>query len=220
VAYRISRSVSLGADYNFGHTAFTKAFGSSDIHSAGFNATFRLGRRWELGLRAGAARVTILGLARIDFDPIIAAIVGQPFGVFAIRNTYFIPSSSARLSRGFRRSVFSIDYRNEPTAGNGVYTTSKSQSVGSNYSYTGLRRLNFGFSAGYVTYTSLSQDLGRYKSYLGGAGANYRLKSWLHLSSGYDVRKYDITQSSFRRLAHRVSVGLAFSPGERPLPLR
>ena len=47
VSYRISRSVTLGADYNFGHNEFTKAFGTSDIHSAGFNATFRLGRYWE-----------------------------------------------------------------------------------------------------------------------------------------------------------------------------
>jgi hypothetical protein len=220
MSYRISRSVSLGADYNFGHNAFTRATGSSDIHSAGLNVTFRLGRRWELGLRAGAARVAMESLVRIDFDPVVAAIVGQSYGVFAIRNTHFVPSASARLSRAFRRSVFSIDYRNEPVAGNGVYTTSKSQGAGANYSYTGLRRLNFGFSARYVTYTSLSQDLGRYASYSGGVGANYRLKNWLHLTSGYDVRKYQMSQTSFRRLAHRVTIGLAFSPGERPLPLR
>ncbi len=220
VSYRISRSVTLGADYSFGHTAFTKAFGSSDIHSAGFNATFRLGRRWELGLRAGVARVAMVGLVRIDFDPIIAAILGQSSGIIVFRNTYFIPSSSARLSRAFRRSSFSLDYRNEPTSGNGVYTTSKSQSAGANYSFTAMRRLNFGISAGYTTYVSLSQDLGRYTSYSGGAGANYRLKNWLHLTSGYDVRRYDVSQEFLRRLSHRVTIGLAFSPGERPLPLR
>lgn len=219
-SYRISRRVSLGADYSFGHTEFTKAFGSSDIHSAGFNATFRLGRRWELGLRAGAARVAMLSLVRIDFNPIVAAILGQSYGLFVFRNTYFIPSSRANLSRVFRRSVFSLDYRNEPTSGNGIYMTSRAQSAGANYSFTGLRRLNFGFSAGYITYISLSQDLGKYKSYTGGAGANYRLKNWLHLTSGYDVRRYDISQAFLRRLNHRVTIGLAFSPGERPLPLR
>lgn len=220
VSYRLSRNVSLGADYNIGHTSFTKAFGSSDVHSAGFNATFRLGRRWELGLRAGAARVAILSLVRVDFDPLVAAILGRPYGVFASRNTYFIPSSRAKLSWVSRRSSFSLDYRNEPVSGNGVYTTSRSQSAGAGYSFTAMRRLNFGLSTGYTTYISLSQDLGKYSSYSGGGGANYRLKSWLHLSSGYDVRKYDISQSSFRRLAHRVTIGLAFSPGERPLPLR
>ncbi len=220
VSYRMNRSITLGADYSFGHTAFTKAFGSSDIHSAGFNATFRLGRRWELGLRAGAARVAMLSLVRVDFDPIVAAILGQPFGVVVFRDTYFIPSSGAKLTRVFRRSVFSIDYRNEPTAGNGVYTTSRSQGSGASYSYTGLRRLNFGFSASYMTYVSLSQELGKYKSYSGGAGANYRLKNWLHLTSAYDVRKYDVSEAYLRRLNHRVTLGLAFSPGERPLPLR
>jgi hypothetical protein len=220
VSYRLSRSISLGADYSFGHTAFTKAFGSSDIHSAGFNATFRLGRRWELGLRAGAARVAMLSLVSVEFDPIVAAILGHTSGVFAFRNTYFIPSSGAKLSRVFRRSVFWINYSNEPVAGNGIYTTSRSQGTSAGYSFTGVRRLNFGFTAGYITYISLSQDLGRYSSYLVGAGANYRLKNWLHFTSGYDVRRYNIAEASLRRLNHRVSFGLAFSPGERPLPLR
>ena len=220
VSYRISRSVTLGADYSFAHTAFTKAFGSSDIHSAGFNATVRLGRRWELGLRAGAARVAMVSLVRIDFDPVIAAILGQSSGIIVSRNTYFIPSSGVKLSRAFRRSSFPIEYKNEPTSGNGVYTTSRSQGAGANYSFTGLRRLNFGFSAGYITYTSLSQNLGKYKSLTGGVGVNYRLKGWLHFTSGYDVRKYDVSDEFLRRLNHRVSIGLAFSPGERPLPLR
>lgn len=220
VSYRISRSVSLGGDYSFGHTAFTKAFGSSEVQSAGFNATFRLGRRWELGLRAGAARVAMLSLVRIEFDPIIAAIVGGTSGIFASRNTYFIPSSRAKLSRTFRHSVFSLDYGNEPGIGNGVYTTSKSQSAGAGYSFTGLRRLNFGFSAGYNTLVGLAGDLGRYTSYSGGVGANYRVKNWVHLSGGYDIRKYSVSQGSFHRLSNMVTIGLSFTPGERPLSLR
>lgn len=219
-SYRISRSVSLGADYSFGHTQFTKAFGSSDVHSAGFTASIRLGRQWHLDLRAGAARVAVRSLILVGFDPIVAAILGQTSGVFAVRNTYFLPSSSARLSRAFRRSAVALDYRNEPTTGNGLYTSSKSQSMSAYYSFTGLRRLNFGFSGGYSTYVSLTQNLGRYNSYSAGGGLNYRLKNWLHFTSGYDMSKYDIAQEGFLRLKHRASIGLAFSPGERPLPLR
>ena len=157
---------------------------------------------------------------RISFDPIVAAIVGQTYGILVFQNTYFLPSSSARLSRTFRRSVFSVAYDNSPSVGNGVFTTSKSQGVGANYSFTGLRRLNFGISGGYGTMTSLSENLGRYRSYSGGAGMNYRLKSWLHLSGNYDARKYGVSPGSFSRLSHRLSLGLTFSPGERPLSLR
>jgi hypothetical protein len=220
VSYRISRSISLGADYSYGRTAYTKLFGSSDVHSVGFNVTFRLGRRWDLALRAGAARVAIVNPVRIDFDPVVAAIVGQPFGILVFRSTYFIPSSGAKLSRAFRRSILSLDYGNAPSIGNGVFTTSKSQGVGASYSYTGLRRLNFGLSGGYSTYTSLSENLGKYRSYSGGVGVNYRLKGWLHFSSGYDVRQYGVSQGPFRRLSQRLAIGLSFSPGERPLSLR
>jgi len=220
VSYRIRRDIVLGADYTFAHTQFTRAYGNSEVHSAGFNVTFRLGRRWQLGLRAGGARVVTESLFRVDFDPIVAAILGRPYAVLPFSRTNYIPSSSAKLSRVFRRSVFSLDYRNEPVAGNGVYTTSKSQSAGASYSFSGLRRVNLGVSGGYSTYSSLSQDLGRYSSLTGGGGATYRLKTWLHLSAGYNVRRYEVSQGTFRRLAHRATVGLAFSPGERPLPLR
>jgi hypothetical protein len=219
VSYRVSRGVTLGADYSYGHNQFTKAVGSSDIHSAGFNATFRVGRRWELGLHFGASRVSVTSLIRLNFDPIIAAILGQPYGLFIVRNSYFVPSSGAKLSRAFRLSVFSLNYDNSPSSGNGIYTTSKSQSTAAGYSFNGLRRLNFGFTAGYVTYSSLSQGMGKYYSYTGGAGATYRIRNWLHLSGGYDARKYDVSGSSLHRLTHRATIGLAFSPGERPLPL-
>jgi hypothetical protein len=220
VSYRISRSISLGADYSYGRTAYTKLFGSSDVHSVGFNVTFRLGRRWELALRAGAARVAMTGLIGVHFDPVIAAIVGQTSGFLVFSNTYFVPSSGAKLSRAFRRSVFSLEYSNAPNTGNGVYTTSRAQGVGASYSFTGLRRLNFGFSGGYGTLISFAEDLGRYSSYSGGAGANYRLRNWLHFSCGYDVRKFGVSQGSLHRFSHRVTVGLSFSPGERPLSLR
>jgi hypothetical protein len=160
VSYRISRGVTLGGDYSFGHTAFTKAFGSSEVHSAGFNATFRLGRRWELGLRAGGARVAMQSLFRVDFDPVVAAILGQTYGILVFRNAYLLPSSSVRLTGNFRHSILSLDYENAPSVGNGVFTTSKSQGVGAHYSFTGLRRLNFGISGGYSTMTSLSENLG------------------------------------------------------------
>ena len=220
VSYRMTRNFTMGADYSFGHTVFTRGFGSSDVHSAGINLSFRLGRRWDLSLRAGAARVAILNLVRVQFDPVVAALLGGTSGTFAFNNTYFLPSSGARLSRGFRRSVFSLGYDNAPSIGNGIYTTSKAQSAGANYSYTGLRRVNFGISATYGTYVNLSENLGKFGSYSGGGGASYRIKSYLHLSGGYDAGKYNLSKGDFRRFRHRVTIGLSFSPGERPLSLR
>lgn len=199
---------------------YTKFFGSSDIHAGGVNVTFRLGRRWDLSLHGGAARVAILNPIRVDFDPVVAAILGRTYAILVLRDTYFIPSSAVSLSRAFRRSFLSLNYGNAPSIGNGVFTTSKSQGLGASYSFTGVRRLNFGCSGGYSRYSSLSENLGKYRSYSGGVGVNYRLKGWMHLSTGYDVRQYGVTQGPFRRLSHRLTVGLSFSPGERPLSLR
>jgi hypothetical protein len=41
----------------------------------------------------------------------------------------------------------------------------------------------------------------------------------LHLVGRYDARRYTVGQSIFRRLNHRVTVGIAFSPGDLPLSL-
>jgi hypothetical protein len=219
VAYYVARRVMVGADYNFTHYTFTKAFGASDIHGAAVDFSFQLGRNWDLSLRAGGARIETLGLKRVDVDPVIAAIIGRTTGIEAFYAVQYLPSFQGSLSRVFRRSSLSFSYDDAPTAGNGIYLLSRGRNAGASFSYTSFQRLNFGISAGYSTYRSLSQSLGRYESYNAGAGVNCRLKRWLHLTTRYDVRTFDIGGGLLHRFSQRGTVGLAVSPGETPLAL-
>ena len=220
VAYRVNRRVTIGADYNFTHYEFTNAFGASDIHTAAFNVSTELGRRWNLGLRAGGARVETLGLERVAVDPIIAAIIGVTTGIEAVYRLNYMPAFEAKLSRVFRRSSLSLEGTSGVTPGNGIFLTSRSETASAGYSHTASERGNIGFDAGYTTYSSLAQSIGKYSSYNGGAGFTLRLKKWAHVVGRYDVRRYDVAETAaFRRLQHRVSFGFAFSPGELPLSL-
>jgi hypothetical protein len=219
VAYRASRTFAVGADYNFSHYEFTGSFGASDIHTVSVDLSARLGRGWDLGLRAGGARVEILGLRSVAVDPVIAAIIGRTTGVEVLYETQYLPSIEATLARVFRRSSLSFGYGAGVDPGNGMYLTSRSNRGSMSYSYTASRRWNFGLSGGYGSYSGLSQSLGKYESYNAGGGLTCKLMNWVHLVGRYDARRYTIESSTFRRFNHRASVGIAFSPGDLPLSL-
>jgi len=219
VAYRASQTLTVGADYNFSHYAFTGSFGASDIHTVSVDLSLRLGRRWDLGLRAGGARVETLGLRSAAVDPVIAAIIGRTTGTEVFHGIQYIPSMQATLGRVFRRSSLSFGYSTGVDPGNGVYLTSRASGGNISYSHTAFQRWNVGLSGGYGSYSGLSQTMGKYQSYNAGGGFTCKLMSWVHLVGRYDARRYMITQSTFRRVDHRVTVGIAFSPGDLPLSL-
>lgn len=219
VAYRLTRRTTMGVDYAFSRYEFTRGFGSSDYHVASFNLSAQLGRSWELGFRAGAGRAETTSLRRIALDPILAAITGQQTILVGYHNVQFLPNGGARLSRVFGRSILSFNAETGLSPGNGLYLASRSQSAGLTYSYASRRRVNVGLWSGYGSYSSIARDIGKYQSFYGGAGFTYRLLDWLHFSSNYGARRNEADGGRFRRLDHRVQLGLAFSPGEFPLRL-
>jgi hypothetical protein len=218
-AYRTSRVATTGFAYNFTHYEYTKGFGATDVHTISIVQSYRIGRSWELALRAGGARVETLGLAQVSVDPVIAAITGQTQGIEAVYRLNWLPSGQVALSRSFRRSNLSFSYNYGVNPGNGVYLTSRSKTGSASYGYSGLRRVSLGASFSYATLGSLSQNLAQYSSYTAGGGATVKLTGALHFISRYDFRHYDLDQTTFRRNSYRVSLGFGFSPGDIPLAL-
>ncbi len=215
----MNRTFTVGADYNFSHYEFTGSFGASDIHTVSLDLSFRLGRRWDLGLRAGGARVESLGLRSVAVDPVIAAIIGRTTGTEVFHGVQYVPSMQASLARMFRRSSLSVGYSTGVSPGNGVYLTSRANTGTISYSHTASQRWNVGLSGGYSSYSDFSRIIGKYESYNAGGGFSCKLKNWLHLVGHYDARRYSVGPSVFRRVNHRVTVGIAFSPGDLPLSL-
>jgi hypothetical protein len=219
VAYRVTRRTTIGADYAFSHYEFTGGFGTSDYHAAAFNLAAQIGRAWELGFRVGAGRSETTSVRRIALNPILAAIIGQPSLLVGFHNVQYLPNGEARLSRVFGRSILSLSAGTGFSPGNGLYLASKQQSASLGYSYATRRRASVGLWAGYGSYSSIARDIGKYQSYYGGSGFTFRLFEAVHLAANYGVRRNDADAGRFRRLDHRVQLGLAFSPGEFPLRL-
>jgi hypothetical protein len=219
VAYRYTRHSTIGIAYNFMHFSFTKGFGASDVHTVAIIHSTRLTRRWELSLEAGGARAETLGLTQVSIDPVVAAIIGQTSGIEVIYRVNYVPNVAARLSGGFRHSAIGFGYTRGVSPGNGVFLTSRTQTAIADYTYTGIRKWHFGINGGYDSFGSLSRNLNNYSGYRGGAGVTYQISRFVHFVTQFDARRYEVADTTFKRVQYRAQVGFGFAPGDIPLSL-
>lgn len=217
--YRLNRDQTIGLDYAFTHYSYSRNFGSAFMHMGAVNYAARLGRYWTFSLRGGVMSIDTQGLIRVDINPVIAAIIGRSYGVEIYQRQNLVPSGGVTLQRHFQKSSLSFNYSDGAVPGNGVYLASRSRTAGAYYSYTGVRRWNFGASFDYSQYSSFGRDLSKYAGYGGGVGASYELGRGLHFTSRIDTRDYEISGSGFARNSFRASIGLAYSGGDGPLAL-
>ena len=219
VSYRLSRKQTIGLTYMYAYYDFQRTFGNANLNTATFDYNVAIGRRWQFGSQFGATMVHSLGLQQVTVDPAIAAIVGQTTVTEQFNRTVAIPYFSLRVLRRFEEHQVSAYGSSGVSPGDGVYLTSRQTVGGFSYSYSGVRRLTVGANAAYSELSTLGQSLGLYRNYQGGLGATFKLINSTHLEFRYDYRHYTTQNDVFKKDSQRVSLGLAFAPGEKPLPI-
>ena len=219
VEYRVTRHSTLGADYRFTHYSYTKGFGNTDIQSVGLNYSSQFTRHLQLSARVGGARVESLSLQVVQIDPAVAALLGETEGIQAAHRITYAPDMSAELANTFRHSAFSVIFANGMTPGNGVYLTSRTESLVASYSYTGVRHWNFGANGVYSRMSALVQTLGAYSSYGGGVGITKDLGKGMNAVLRVDTHHFNVSDNRFLHNEVRITLGLNYSPGEVPLAL-
>jgi len=219
VAYRLTRRQTVSANYDYAYYDFQRTFGNAKLQTATIGYSTGLSRKWDFSMQAGGTRVESLGLTQVSLDPAIAAIVGRNVATVTFFRVVFAPDAEARLIRRFDRSSLTMGYSVGVVPGNGVYLTSRQNAATVGYSYTGYRRLTAAGNASYNELSSVGQTLGKYTNVQGGFGVTYKLVQATHLQMRYDYRHYTTQNSAFQKDSHRVSLGLAFSPGETPLAI-
>jgi hypothetical protein len=218
-AYRLTRRQTVSADYDYTYFDFQRAFGNAKLQSVSLGYSIGLSRAWDLSLRAGGLRIEDLGITQVAIDPAIAAIVGRNFANVSFFRVIYAPLAEARLMRRFTRSSLTLGYSIGATPGNGVYLTSRQNAGSIGYSYTGYRRWTVGLNASYNELSSVGQNLGKYTNLQGGTGITYKVGRETHIELRYDYRHYTTQNNSFQKDSNRVSLGLAFSPGQTPLAI-
>jgi hypothetical protein len=217
--HRLSKVTSIGAGYERLHFQFPHLFGQSDTNSYQLFLATQFGRRWTFSVHAGAFQSEVAGLEQVALDPNIAAL----FGVSSIIQTFYrnqwFPSGGGVLSRQFHHSMLAFRYDRYISPGNGVYLTSRSETADASYSYTGIRKVSLTVSGGEASLASVGQGLANYRLINGGAGFTYALTHAIQIVSRYDARHQELNFGGYRPTSYRVTLGLAFSPGDVPLSL-
>jgi hypothetical protein len=219
VAYRLTARQTVSSDYSYIYYDFQRAFGNSKLQTLSLGYSAGLSREWDLSLRAGAIRMDSLGVTQVAIDPAVAAIVGQNFANVTLARVIYAPLEEARLIRRFERSSLTLSYSVGATPGNGIYLTSRQTAGTAGYSYTGYRRWTFALNSGYTELSAVGQTLGKYTNLQSGAGVTYKIGRETHVQFRYDYRHYTTQNTIYQKDSTRLSLGLAFSPGDRPLAL-
>jgi hypothetical protein len=215
----VNRYQTLSVSYDFNHYDFQNAYGQSDIHGVALGYSLRMGRNWELALSGGGFRIESLRLTQVQLDPLIAALLGTQYGVGKFYGVAYVPRYGGHLMRTFHHASASLAYDRTVLAGNGVYMTSSYQHGTLGYTYSGFRRLTLQAGANYSELSALTQSIGRYRDYSGGAGFTYKLVKSLALVGRFDARRYNVEDSSLNHIYYRAVLGLGWTPGEYPLAL-
>ena len=107
----------------------------------------------------------------------------------------------------------------------GVILTSRRQNFDTTYSYTAVKKWNFGAHAGIDGNKALgaNQGVAGFASKRAGGGATYQLRKFLFLNMQLEFQKFsgaNLPLLANQRNQLRASIGLSFSPGDQPLAFR
>ena len=217
VAYRLSRTQTIGAGYTYSQWTFNRSFGDANVQTTFANYKRQLGRRWTAGGTVGVYRLEAVGLRRVGLDPVIAALLGTGSAVEVFYTKTYGTTLAAHLGAQFRHSAVNFGYSRSINPGNGVYLSSQVETLYAAYSYVPFRNWSAGLQATYSRMSPRTQVLNRYQQYTGGANIGRSIFGWLSYNASASVRRYEIVNTGFQRDAYVVSMGFGFSPGEIPV---
>jgi hypothetical protein len=221
VAYRLTRRQTISASYGYNEFNFSERYGNSFMQIIGVGYAWDMGNQWMLNLNVRGFRLETDTLQRVAISPEIAAIIGQNVGFETAYRLNYFPGFLGSLSKSFRTMSFMVSAQNTIRPGNGVFMTSRMERYGVGYSYTGIRKWNFGARVGRFERTNLMRFSGSFRTYNGGASVGYQLLPTLQLNAAALYRDILSTTSdnNFRRSGWRYTFGVSFAPGDIPISL-
>lgn len=218
VQYRLNRTMTIGANYNYSHYSYNQILSNADIQGASGSFGWRLSRWWEFSGYAGFVRVETKFIQDVPVDPAIAAIIGITESSEVVYSARYVPNFAGRLSRTFHNGVVYVSAGHTVTPGNGLFLTSTATSASAGYVYTGLRRWSFGANITYTEARSIGNVIGNYGGMSAGANVSRQLTHNFHAVGGFVVSKYDSSDFiKYNSVVYSVTLGVGWAPGDVPL---
>jgi len=221
LARRISRKTSVGIDYNFSTFQFSRAFGDTYVHGGGVFLARKIGRHWELNIRAGAVRLEILATRQVAIDPAIAEIIGVTSGEVVAYSKNILGSGDFSLTRSARGGNLSFLASRSVNPGNGIILTAQLDTAGVSFNRRLSRQLNFDISGNYSRMRGLGLINASFRTINGGVGLGWQVARYTQITARFDRRNAVATgTSSLLNLnGNRFSFGVVFTPADIPVSL-
>lgn len=224
IGYRLGPRKTIGVNYGFNQFFFDNRFGGTNIHTIGTEYAHQFTKRTQVSLNAGGARVESQSLQRVALDPILAALLGTPFGVEATYRRNYLPVMGVRLQHQERSWSFAADARRSVNPGNGLMLTNSRTNANATVLYSGIRKWTFQAGGGYSKMAALLGNVRSFESYQARVGFTYQLARGLSWTAGVSARQFSVgrvevqTNPFFDRTQYRFQTGLRWSPSEVPVP--
>jgi hypothetical protein len=214
VTYRLTHRTTIGAYYSFTSYLYSRGFGISRINTAGLIYSYAFNRSTQLRLRGGNSRITSFGLQTVQIARPAAALLGVSPGVIELSLGSNVPDFSAQLVKDFGslRTV-SFGYELVDSPGNGVYMTSRQQSISVNF-IARLRRtylLSVGISRDSLE--SIMQVAGNYRSESATVQLSRAYEHGVGLSLALQYWYFDTLQFTSARNEFRITSGMTWRSG-------
>lgn len=220
VQYRLSRRTTVGGGYNYSHYSFIGIFSSTDIHAAVLSFATRLTRSMEVSTTVGASRIESKFVQSVPLDPAVAALLGRSVGTAVAYSIRYVPNVAARISQVVPRGVIFVNGARGVTPGNGLFLTSTLTTVGTGYTYTGLRRWSVSGSASYNRAKSIGNVIGTYGGYTASFGVSRQIVRYTHGILSLNMHKYESGDfQNYNKWTYSARLGIGFTPGDIPLRL-
>lgn len=221
IAYRLTRRQTISVSYGFNEFNYNERYGNTFIQTLGINYAWDLGNRWTLNLGARGFRLEVDALETVRISPEIAAIIGQNVGFETIYRVNYFPGYVANMTKSFRKMSAGVFGQSTIRPGNGIMLTSRFDRYGGHYSYTGIRKWNFGAQVSRFERTNLVRFAAQFRTYLGGVSVGYKLSPTIQLHAAALYRDIQSTSAEreFSRNGWRYTFGVSFAPGDIPISL-
>jgi hypothetical protein len=214
VNYRLTRNTTVGAYYSFNHYRYSHGFGTSDTNGVGLIYSYALSRTMQVRFRGGISKIDSLGLQTIAINPLIAAILGEAFGIVDVSQSIRTSDYSAQFVKDFKgRASLSFAYARGISPGNGVFQTSQQESSSVTFTTRIFKTYSMNLAAGRDSLASVAQALGNYQSDYGRIGFSRAYRRGVGLNFSIDYRHFDVTNFAAVRNQIRITSGVTWNPG-------
>lgn len=217
IQHQLTRNTFVGVNYSHTRFTFPGLYGNSTNNSYMANVTRKLGRTVSVSVGGGAFTSSSAGIQNIVLDPVLAELLGVDVIPVAFEQSNLFPMAQASVSKQFRRSVVSAYASRTISPGNGLYLSSRQDTVGGGYSYTGFRYIGLSAAVNWSKMGALMQQLAPFKQFNTTANITYNLGRGLNLTGTYNFRHQDGNLGPYLTNSSRLSVGIMYSPSNIPI---